>query len=227
MRPTILVVDDDAATRKMIDTALTASGFDVVAVATAAEALEEIDRSNPDVILLDLILPDGDGIDVCRQVREHSDVSIIMVTAKRDLTDRLTGLDAGADDYVTKPLSMGELVARVKSLLRRRRMREEEQAGEMRYGSVSLQPAQRIGAIEGREARLSEAETGVLSALIQAQGQALSPAQLAEQVWGEGESDAMVLETHIMNLRYKLEEDPQNPRFLVTDPDGGYRIADN
>lgn len=225
MRPTILVVDDDAATRKMIDTALTASGFDVVSVATAAEALEEIDRSDPDVILLDLILPDGDGVDVCRRVREHSDVSIIMVTAKRDLTDRLTGLDAGADDYVTKPLSMGELVARVKSLLRRRHMREKEQAGEIRYGSVSLQPSQRIGAIEGREARLSEAEAGILSALIQAQGQALSPAQLAEQIWGEGESDTMVLETHIMNLRYKLEEDPRNPRFLITDSDGGYRIA--
>jgi len=224
MPPTILVVDDDAATRKMIDTALSAAGYDVVPAATAAEAVEAINRQAPDVVLLDLILPDGDGVDVCRRVRGYSEVSIIMVTAKRDLTDRLAGLDAGADDYVTKPLSMGELVARVQALLRRRRMRDEDQAGEVRFGATTLQPSKRVAVVAGREARLSEAEASVLAALIEAAGAALTPLQLAGKVWGEGESDPMVLATHITNLRFKLEDDPRQPRHILTDANGGYRL---
>ena len=167
MQPRILVVDDDAATRKMINTALGQSGFDILEAGTAAEAVEAIRREDPDVVLLDLILPDGDGVQVCREVRQYSDVSIIMVTAKRDLTDRLAGLDAGADDYVTKPLSMGELVAR---------------------------------------------------------GEALSSDQSADMIWSEGEGDPMVLQTHIANLRHKLEHDPHDPKYILS-ADGGYRIA--
>ncbi len=224
MPPMVLVVDDDAATRKMIDTALTGAGYEVVCAATAAEAVEAINREDPDIVLLDLILPDGDGVDLCRRVRSYSEVSIIMVTAKRDLTDRLAGLDAGADDYVTKPLSMGELVARVQALLRRRRMREQDQAADTRFGAITLQPSKRLARIEGREARLSEAEAGVLAALIEAEGRPLTPGELAGKVWGEGESDPMVLATHITNLRHKLEEDPAQPRHILTDGDGAYRV---
>lgn len=224
MRPTILVVDDDAATRKMINTALTESGFDVVDAGTASEAVSAINREDPDVVLLDLILPDGDGVQVCRQVREYSEVSIIMVTAKRDLTDRLAGLDAGADDYVTKPLSIGELVARVKSLLRRRRMREQEEPGEIGWAGVSLQPARRLASADGRDARLNELEAEVLSVLIEARGEPLSLAEIARKVWDEGEGDPMVLRTHIANIRHKLEDDPGNPRHVVHD-ERGYRIA--
>ncbi len=224
MESTILVVDDDAATRKMIDTALRGSDFDVVLAATASEALEAIDREEPDVVLLDLILPDGDGVDVCRQVREYSEVSIIMVTARRDLTDRLAGLDAGADDYVTKPLSMGELVARVKSLLRRRRMREQEME-EIHWGGLSLKPAERVATVHGTHAKLSELESSILAALIEARGEPLSPDQIAAEIWDEGEGDPMVLETHIANIRHKLEANPAEPEHLVTDEDGSYRIA--
>ncbi len=224
MAPMVLVVDDDAATRKMIDTALAAAGYDVACAGTAAEAVEAINREDPDIVLLDLILPDGDGVEVCRQVRTSSDVSIIMVTAKRDLTDRLAGLDAGADDYVTKPLSMGELVARVQALLRRRRMREEDQAADTRFGAITLQPSKRVARVGGREVRLSEAEAGVLAALIEAEGRPLTPRQLAGKIWGEGESDPMVLATHITNLRHKLEDDPARPRHILTDPDGAYRV---
>lgn len=223
MAPTILVVDDDAATRKMINTALTQSGFDVVDAGTAAEAVTAIDREAPDVVLLDLILPDGDGVEVCRRVREYSEVSIIMVTAKRDLTDRLAGLDAGADDYVTKPLSIGELVARVKSLLRRRQMREQEEPGEIVWAGVSLQPSTRVATVDGREVRLNELEAEILEVLISARGKAISLEQIADCVWDDGEGDTMVLQTHIANLRHKLEEDPENPAHVV-DSDDGYRI---
>ncbi|NLO06220.1 MAG: response regulator transcription factor [candidate division WS1 bacterium] len=224
MQPRILVVDDDAATRKMINTALGQSGFDILEAGTAAEAVEAIRREDPDVVLLDLILPDGDGVQVCREVRQYSDVSIIMVTAKRDLTDRLAGLDAGADDYVTKPLSMGELVARVKSLLRRRRMREQEEPSEIGRGDLSLNPSQRTATVAGREVMLSEVEASVLAALIGARGEALSSDQIADMIWSEGEGDPMVLQTHIANLRHKLEHDPHDPKYILS-ADGGYRIA--
>ncbi len=224
MGPKILVVDDDAATRKMINTALAENGFDVVEAGTAAGAVESINSEDPDVVLLDLILPDGDGVEVCREVRQYSGASIIMVTAKRDLTDRLAGLDAGADDYVTKPLSMGELVARVRSLLRRRRMREEEKPSELRWSGISLKPAEGVATVEGREVRLNEVEADILRALIEAEGEALSAEQIAEEVWDEGESESTVLETHIANIRAKLEADRGSPQHLVSGDDG-YRIA--
>jgi DNA-binding response OmpR family regulator len=224
MRPTILVVDDDAATRKMINTALEQSGYNVVDAGTAADAVEAINREDPDVVLLDLILPDGDGVQVCKEVREYSEVSIIMVTAKRDLTDRLAGLDAGADDYVTKPLSMGELVARVKSLLRRRRMREHEEPGMVQWGGISLQSDTRLATADGREAKLNEIEAEILEMLISAQGDPLSLEEIGDRLWDDGESDPMVLETHIANLRHKLEENPEEPQLIVEE-DGGYRIG--
>lgn len=223
MRPKILVVDDDASTRKMINTALDQNGYDVVEAGTAADAIEAINREDPDVVLLDLILPDGDGVQVCKEVREYSEVSIIMVTAKRDLTDRLAGLDAGADDYVTKPLSMGELVARIKSLLRRRRMREEEEPVAIEWGGVALEPSRRVASVEGREAKLNEVESEILATLIAAKGQPMFPGQIADEVWDDGEGDPMVLETHIANIRHKLEQDPGTPRHLVQE-DGGYVI---
>lgn len=225
MQRTVLVVDDDASTRKMIDTALRAHGYNVIGAESAAEALDCINRDQPDVVLLDLILPDGDGVQVCRQVRQYSDVSIIMVTAKRDLTDRLAGLDAGADDYVVKPLSMGELVARVRSLLRRREMREQEaQAREVRWGAVSLNPAQRTVRVADREATLSEVETSILAELIEAEGGPLAPEELARRVWSEEEGDPQVLSTHIANIRAKIEDDRGSPRHLITDTDGHYRL---
>ena len=209
----------------MIDTALTQSGFEVVDAGTAAEAVSAIRGEDPDVVLLDLILPDGDGVEVCREVREYSEVSIIMVTAKRDLTDRLAGLDAGADDYVTKPLSIGELVARVKSLLRRREMRElEEPRDEMVWAGVALEPTSRLASVDGRQARLNDLEAGILELLIAAEGKPLSLVQIASGVWDDGEGDTMVLRTHIANIRHKLEADPANPAHVVDD-ESGYRIV--
>ncbi|MGI5819139.1 MAG: response regulator transcription factor [Armatimonadota bacterium] len=224
MRPTILVVEDDDSTRKMIKTALTQNGFDVVDASTAADAIEAMGREHPDVVLLDLILPDGDGVQVCKEVRQYSEVSIIMVTAKRDLTDRLAGLNAGADDYVTKPLAIGELVARVNSLLRRKRMREQEEPAEMQWSGVSLQSGSRVASVAGREATLNEIEAEILATLIEAKGRPLSLDQIADRVWDDGEGDPMVLETHIANIRHKLEEDPDAPRHVVSEA-GGYRIG--
>ncbi|MGC9319015.1 MAG: response regulator transcription factor [Armatimonadota bacterium] len=225
MRPTILVVDDDAATRKMIATALEGNGYGVATATTASEALDAIQSEELDLVLLDLILPDGDGVDVCRQVRQYSAVSIIMVTAKRDLTDRLAGLDAGADDYVTKPISIGELLARVSALLRRKRMRDEEQVREICHGDVCLRQAEGVAAVEGREVKLSDTEAEILRILIEAGGEPLTLREIARQVWGEDETDPAVLQTHLINIRHKLEETPQSPRHLVATEDGAYHLA--
>lgn len=226
MSATILVVDDDAGTRKMINAALNAGGFEVIEAATAAEAMEALESRPPDLMLLDLILPDGDGVEICRQVRTFSNVSIIMVTAKRDLTDRLAGLDAGADDYVTKPLAMGELVARVKSLLRRLQMREHQQAPEIVFGDVSLDcqvnqiclPQHRVG--------MSEIEMSILRALVDAAGESVTADALCDRVWGVGSGDPMVLEAHIANIRYKIEDNPSRPIRLVTEMGDAYRLIE-
>lgn len=225
MRPTILVVEDDSATRKMIGTALEGGGFTVVGAENAAEALVAIREEKPDLVLLDLILPDDDGVNVCREVRQFSDVNIIMVTAKRDLTDRLAGLDAGADDYVTKPLSMGELVARIKSQLRRRRIRDHEAAGIVEWAGLSLDRGRSTVRVRGTEVALLGVEMGVMSALAEAQGATVSSADLCDAVWGEGKGDPIVLDAHIANIRMKIEENPARPKHLLTVAGIGYRLA--
>ena len=225
MRPTILVVEDDSATRKMIDTALEESGFSILNAGSAAEALQAIREQEPDLVLLDLVLPDADGVDVCRQAREFSDVNIMMVTAKRDLTDRLAGLAAGADDYVTKPLAMGELVARIKSQLRRRRMREQEQVEALEWGDLELDRGHSVVRIRGREIELTEVEMTVLCALAEAEGNPVTSADLCDLVWGEGKGDPIVLDTHIANIRRKIEDEVSHPRRLVTVSSVAYRLA--
>ncbi len=225
MRPTILVVEDDVATRKMIDTALAESAFTILNAGTGAEALEAIKQHEPDLVLLDLILPDADGVDLCRQVREFSDVNIVMVTARRDLTDRLAGLDAGADDYVTKPLAMGELVARIKSQLRRRRMREQERVDTLQRGDLELDRSRSVVRLHGREIEVTEVEMTVLCALAEAEGEPVTSAQLCDTVWGEDRGDPIVLDTHIANIRQKIEDDPSHPKRLVTVSSVAYRLA--
>jgi DNA-binding response OmpR family regulator len=225
MRPTILVVEDDSATRKMIGRALQESGFSILNAGTAAEALHAIREEEPDLVLLDLVLPDADGVNVCREVREFSDVNIMMVTAKRDLTDRLAGLDAGADDYVTKPLAMGELVARIKSQLRRRRMREQEQVETLEWGDLELDRGRSVVHVRGRQIEVTEVEMTVLCALAEAEGSPVTSAELCDMVWGEGEGDPIVLDTHIANIRQKIEDEPGHPRRLVTVSSVAYRLA--
>ncbi len=225
MAARILVVDDDPATRKMINTALSESGFEVLEAATAAEALAAVQQQQPDVMLLDLILPDGDGVDVCRQVRTYSDVSIIMVTAKRDLTDRLAGLDAGADDYVTKPLAMGELVARIRSLLRRLQMRREQPPRELRFGDLTLDCSQGQLCLPSERVAMTEVEMSILRALVEAEGKPLTSDELCDRVWGVGRGDPVVLEAHIANIRHKIEENPSRPRRLVSEPGDAYRLV--
>ena len=225
MRPKILVVEDDSATRKMIDAALHESGFTVLTAETAAQAVQAMKTQDPDLVLLDLILPDDDGVNVCREVRQFSDVNIIMVTAKRDLTDRLAGLDAGADDYVTKPLAMGELVARIKSQLRRRRMREQEEDDGLEWGELSLDRENSKVRVRGTDIELSEVEMAVLAALMAAEGKVVTPAEVCDTVWGEGRGDPIVLDAHIANLRRKIEDDPCHPRRLLTVAGVGYRLA--
>lgn len=225
MAARILVVDDDAATRKMINAALADGGFEVVEAATAAEAMAAVQRQEPQVMLLDLILPDGDGVEICRQVRTFSNVSIIMVTAKRDLTDRLAGLDAGADDYVTKPLAMGELVARIRSLLRRLQMRTEEAVRELPFGDITLDCRDGCMCLPEQRVEMSEIEMSVLRALVEAEGKPVSSDELCDRLWGVGRGDPVVLEAHIANIRHKIEENPSRPRRLVSEPGDAYRMV--
>ena len=190
-----------------------------------AEAMAALGRRPPDLMLLDLILPDGDGVEICRQVRTFSNVSIIMVTAKRDLTDRLAGLDAGADDYVTKPLAMGELVARVKSLLRRLQMREDQPAPEVVFGDVSLDCQVGEMCLPQMRVAVSEVEISILRALVEAGGESMTADALCDRVWGVGSGDPMVLEAHIANIRHKIEDNPSRPIRLVSEMGDAYRLV--
>ena len=225
MPATILVVDDDAATRKMIRVALEESGFTVADAATAAEAMAWLQRQEPEVMLLDLILPDGDGVEICRQVRTFSNVNIIMVTAKRDLTDRLAGLDAGADDYVTKPLAMGELVARIKSLLRRLQMRQQQPPTRLEFGDISLDCHSNVLCMPEGDIEMSEIEMSILRALVEAGGKPVSADDLCDRIWGVGRGDPVVLEAHVANIRHKIEENPSRPKRLVSESDGAFALV--
>ncbi len=220
----ILVVDDDAATRKMINAALESGGFDVVEAETAAEAMAAIKSHEPDVMLLDLVLPDGDGVEICREVRTFSNLSIIMVTGRRDLTDRLAGLDAGADDYVTKPLAMGELVARIKSLLRRIQMGAQEPPPHIPFGDISLDCRESRMCMPDRDVEMSGIEMSILRSLAESDTTPLTADQLCDRVWGVGRGDPIVLEAHLANIRHKIEENPSRPRRLVTDHGGALRL---
>ena len=221
----ILIVEDEESFSDPLSYLLTKEGFEVAVAADGNEGLEEFDRGGADLILLDLMLPGMSGTEVCRQVRQRSNVPIIMLTAKDSEIDKVVGLELGADDYVTKPYFSRELVARVRAVLRRRGEPEELIASTVAAGPVRMDVERHVVAVGGEQVNLPLKEFELLEMLLRNAGRVLTRGQLIDRVWGSDYvGDTKTLDVHVKRLRSKIEPDPSNPRHLVTVRGLGYKF---
>lgn len=223
----VLAVDDEPRFLEIIHFNLEAAGYRVVSAASGEEALGAFAAAEPDLILLDLMLPGVDGFEVCRQVRERSSCPIIMLTAKGAEEDKVRGLRLGADDYVTKPFSAQELLARVEAVLRRSRPPEgAEREPAIEVGDLRVDRQRKQVTVEGREVRLSPTEYRLLLCLAADAGVVLGRDELLTRVWGKAyEGEDEILRVTLWRLRQKLADDPSAPRYIVTRPGLGYMLA--
>jgi len=223
----VLVVDDEPAITRALTAALQARGYRVITAATASEALRRAATEGPTLVVLDLGLPDLDGLVVCRRIRAWSDVPIIVLTAEGADDRKVAALDEGADDYVTKPFSMPELLARVRVALRHRRPANESlDTSVLEVGDVRIDLASRLVTVGGREVDLTPKEFGFLIVLARHPGRVLTHRMILEEVWGPGYgTESQYLRVYASQLRKKLDDDPATPR-LVTEPGVGYRLLD-
>ncbi len=219
----LLVVDDEPAIRRFLRTALTAHGFQVFEAATGQAGLEGVIAHRPDVVILDWGLPDLEGLEVLRQVREWSRVPIIMLTVRGAEGDKIAALDSGADDYLTKPFGAGELLARLRAALRHAAA-PASGAAVFQSGGLSVDLARRVVLRAGAEVALTPTEYDLLRVFVTHAGQALTHRHLMREVWGAGYDDLHVLRVNISNLRRKIEPDPARPAHIVTEPGVGYRL---
>jgi two-component system, OmpR family, response regulator RegX3 len=224
VRPRILFVEDERSISEPFSHALEREGFEPVVAQTAAEALRLAERMKPALVLLDLMLPDGDGRDVCRALRRTSDSPIIMVTARGTETDRIVGLELGADDYVVKPFSGPELIARIRAVLRRSAAGASRDQT-MRLDGLELDPTTRRVTLSGAALELSRKEFDLLCALMRRSGRVARREELMAEVWDENWfGSTRTLDTHIGWLRRKLGDDPAAPRFIHTVRGVGFRM---
>jgi DNA-binding response OmpR family regulator len=220
----ILTVEDDERIRTAVRLALEDEGWKVEEAATGEDALEGFHRHPTDVVLIDIMLPDIDGFEVCRAIRRSSDVPIIMVTARDDTHDVVAGLEAGADDYLTKPFAPKELSARIRALLRRVRTMDPAHA-HLRFDDLEIIPAEGVVRLDGRDVHLTKTEFRLLVELAQSPGRVLSREVLLERVWGYGYfGDSRLVDVHVRRLRTKVESDAANPRHVVTVRGLGYKL---
>ncbi len=223
MKARILVIDDDEALSEMIGIVLRNDGFDPVFCADGAEALAVFKATQPDLVLLDLMLPGIDGIEVCRQIRNESDLPIVMLTAKSDTSDVVRGLESGADDYVPKPFKPAELVARVRARLRPADLKAPET---LRIGEVSIDVAGHSVARGGEKVSLTPLEFDLLVALARKPWQVFTRELLLEQVWGyRHAADTRLVNVHVQRLRSKIERDPEAPEIVLTVRGVGYKAG--
>lgn len=219
----ILIVDDERPIRKFLRTALTAQGYDVFEAVDAQQALAAAAGDHPDVIILDLGLPDMDGIEVTRRLREWTQIPIIILSVREQEDIKISALDAGADDYLTKPFGVGELTARIRVAIRRSAQPENEPVFQVDGLKVDL--ARRQVTLDDNEISLSPTEYDILKALVQHAGKVLTHRQLLRMVWGTAyEDQAHLLRVNISNLRHKIEVNPTQPHYLLTEPGVGYRL---
>ncbi len=227
MSEKILIVDDEPRVVRLVTEVLGAMGYDVVAATRGDTALEKLALEQPDLVLLDVLLPGGmDGYEICRRIREFSDVAVIMLTAKAQESDILCGFDAGADDYLTKPFNAKELVARVKAVLRRTQHPEERMVTIFTCGELEIDFARRTVRVDGEEIALTRTEYALLRQLALNANRVMLHHDLLTEVWGmEYRDDLDYLRAYVHYLRRKLETDPSNPRYIVTSPGVGYMLA--
>jgi DNA-binding response OmpR family regulator len=223
----ILLVDDEQLIIDSLTYSLKREGFDVYAVADGNSAIEAAEEITPDLIVLDLMLPDISGFEVCRRLRATTAVPVIMLTARGEEIDRVLGLEVGADDYLAKPFSFRELLARIQATLRRVQLdRHITQPNTVTMRHISLDPVARRVYKDNSELQLSAREFELLSVLMKNAGRAMSREELIKQVWGEDwVGDQRTLDVHVRWLRLKIEEDPASPKFLQTVRGYGYRFA--
>ena len=225
-RSKVLIVDDEPKIRRIVGSYLREEGFDVAEAGDGETALR-LASSNPDLVVLDVMLPGIDGIEVLRQLRTRSDVPVILLTARAEETDKLIGLSVGADDYLTKPFSPRELVARVKAVLRRVRAgADSDRDGRLRFSGLTIDPDTRVVECGGREPELTALEFDLLAALARAPGRVFTRHQLIEEVWGwDFFGDERVVDVHVRNLRSKLGDAAADPEFVGTVRGVGYKLV--
>ena len=224
--PSVLVVEDELALRRFVRASLTANGYRVLEASSVAEALLMATSHNPELILLDLGLPDGDGVALARQIREWSQVPIIVVSARGREADKVLALDAGADDYLTKPFGVAELLARMRVALRHARLAESgQEAPILEFGDLVIDLTRRVVTVAGELRRLTPIEYRLLVHLAQHAGKVLTHRQLLASVWGPTHATQNhTVRVHMAELRRKIEPDPARPRWLLTEPGVGYRF---
>jgi two-component system KDP operon response regulator KdpE len=222
----VLVVDDEAAILRFLRPALEANNYEMATAGTMAEAIKRIAAETPDIVLLDLGLPDGDGKDVIRRAREWSDVPIIVLSAREREAEKIESLDLGADDYVNKPFNVGELMARMRTALRHRMQRKAE-IPVLRVGDLAIDAVRHRVTRAGAELKLTPKEFELLSFLARHAGRVITHKQILAAVWGPAHSqDTQYLRVYVGQLRQKIETHPDDPRIILTEPGIGYRIVE-
>ncbi len=226
----ILVVDDEPSVRESVGYALEQEGFDVTLASDGEDAEAKLSEEDFELLILDIMMPGKSGLDVCREVRSRSPVPIILLTAKDAEVDKVVGLEVGADDYVTKPFSVRELLGRVRAQLRRRELDRTDGSGEgaaIETGPVSIDLARHLVTVRGEPVNLTRSEFQVLRLLAENPGQVFSRKEIMEELWQtEFRGDVRACDVHISNLRQKVERDPQEPELVLTVRRVGYRFAD-
>ena len=224
-RPRVLVVDDEPQIVRGLTIILRSAGYTVEAAGTKAEALAALASRPPDALVLDLVLPDGQGVEVCEQVRRWSGLPILVLSAVGDEREKVRALDAGADDYVTKPFGTDELLARLRAVLRR--SADVGGSPQLKIGELIIDVLDRQVVRAGAEVHLTPIEFDLLSVLAQHHGRLVTHRQLLREVWGpEYGEETHYLRVHVAHIRAKLEPDPSRPQYLVTEPGVGYRLRD-
>lgn len=227
MAAEILIIDDDTRLSAMLADYLTAAGFVIRTAATGNTGLQEIARRTPDAVILDIMLPDLDGFEICRRIRANSNLSILMLTARGDETDRVVGLEIGADDYLPKPFSPRELAARLKAILRRT-LPSHPEKDVLRFGRLSIDRSRRVAELDGDECGLTGYQFALLLALAENAGRVLSRERLMELTKGdELEAFDRSIDVHISRIRAAIETDPKHPRRILTLRGAGYIFARN
>ena len=227
MKPLLLVIEDDPQIRRFLRATLAAEDYQFHEAVTAAEGIAQAAARQPDLVLLDLGLPDRDGLDVIREIRSWSQMPIVVLSARGQEKDKIAALDLGADDYVAKPFAVGELLARIRAALRRAAPVSHDGAETIvRFGNVQADFEKRLITVAGQEVHLTPNEYKLLQVLIKHAGRVVTQRQLLNEVWGPQHTEqSQYLRVYVAQLRRKLEQDPARPRYLQTEPGVGYRLS--